>query len=81
LISKKPGEESCGNILSGETKNAEEVFLFFENGKGKRGVSASEGQIFLGCVLAGVRGGGYEKEERKKGKRGWKGLMDTGLRR
>ncbi len=60
-------------------------FLFFENGKGKRGVSAPGGQIFLGCVLAGVRGGGYEKEGRKKGrkkgKRGWKGLMDTGLRR
>ncbi len=57
-------------------------FLFLEKGKGKRGVSAPRGQL-------GEGRGGYEKEgrkkerkkERKKGKRGWKGLMDTGLRR
>lgn len=49
-------------------------FLFLENGKGKRGVSAPRGQL-------GEGRGGYEKEGRKKGKRGWKGLMDTGLRR
>jgi len=38
-------------------------FLFLENGKGKRGVSAPRGQL-------GEGRGGYEKEGRKKERKG-----------